>query len=116
MTDGGRAASARPFIDAGLAVALGSAADLATGGVFSLWTAVALAVRSLDLSIDEALVAATLNSASAMGIAASAGTLEPGKSADFAILEIEDYRRIPGFVVGLPIRAVFVAGKEVSHE
>jgi imidazolonepropionase len=116
LTDGGRAASARPFIDAGLAVALGSAADLAAGGVFSLWTAVALAVRSLDLSIDEALVAATLNSASAMGIAASAGTLEPGKSADFAIIEIEDYRRIPDFVVGLPIRAVFVAGKEVSHE
>jgi len=104
--------SARPLLQAGLPIALGSAADIVAGGVFSLWTGVSLAVRDLDLRFNEALVAATLNAAVALGSAHEVGTLEPGKFADFAILDIDDVRRIPDFVVGLPIRAVFVGGRE----
>lgn len=104
--------SARPLLQAGLPIALGSSADIVAGGVFSLWTAVSLAVRDLDLRFNEALVAATLNAAVALGSAHEVGTLEPGKFADFAILDLDDVRRIPDFVVGLPIRAVFVGGRE----
>ena len=104
--------SARPLLQAGLPIALGSSADIVAGGVFSLWTGVSLAVRDLDLRFNEALVAATLNAAAALGSAHEVGTLEPGKFADFAILDLDDVRRIPDFVVGLPIRAVFVGGRE----
>ena len=69
-------------------------------------------MRDLDLRLNEALVAATLNAAAALGSAHDVGTLEPGKLADFAILDLDDIRRIPDFVVGLPIRAVFVGGRE----
>jgi imidazolonepropionase len=105
---------ARGLIDAGLPVALGSSASLSEGGIFSLWTAVALAVRQHGLSIAEALVAATLNSAAATGVGGHVGTIEPGKLADLVILGIDDYRRIPDFVVGLPIRSVIVGGREVT--
>jgi imidazolonepropionase len=105
--------TARPFVDAGLAVALGTAADLRSGGVLSMWTAVALAVRKLGLSLTEAITAATLNAAAAIGSSHQVGTLEVGKLADLVILDVDDYRAIPGFVVGLPIRAVIVGGKEL---
>jgi imidazolonepropionase len=104
--------TARPLLDAGLAVALGSAADVGAGGVLSLWTGVAVAVRRLGLTLAEAITAATLNSAAALGVSHAVGTLEPGKLADFAILELDDHRRIPDFVVGLPIRTVVVGGRE----
>jgi imidazolonepropionase len=106
--------TARPFVDAGLAVALGSSADLSSGGVLSMWTGVALAVRKLGLSLAEAITAATLNGAAVIGLSHQVGTLEPGKFADLVILDVDDYRAIPGFVVGLPIRAVLVGGKELS--
>ena len=106
--------TARPFVDAGLAVALGSSADLGSGGVLSMWTGVALAVRKLGLSLAEAITAATLNAAAVIGSSHQVGTLEPGKFADLVILDVDDVRAIPDFVVGLPIRAVLVGGKELS--
>ncbi len=106
--------SPRPLVDAGLAVAFGTGADLLRGGVLSQWTGVALAVRRLGLSLAEALVAATLNAAAALGIAHAAGTLEPGKRADFAVLDLDDVRRIPDFIVGLPLRCVVCGGREVE--
>ncbi len=107
-------APARPLVDAGLPLALGSAADLLTGGVLSLWTCVSLAVRELGLSLEEAIVAATLNAACALGISDDVGTLEPGKLADFSILDLADHRAIPDFLVGLPVRTVVVGGRIVA--
>ncbi|MCX6099000.1 MAG: amidohydrolase family protein [Candidatus Bipolaricaulota bacterium] len=105
--------TARPFVDAGLVIALGSSADLGSGGVLSMWTGVALAVRKLGLSLAEAITAATLNAAAVIGSSPQVGTLEPGKFADLVILDVDDYRVIPGFLVGLPIRAVIVGGTEL---
>ncbi len=105
----------RPLVEAGLAVALGSSADLGSGGVLSLWTGVSLAVREHGLSLAEAIVAATLNAAAAIGVSHQVGTLEPGKLADFAILELDEYRHIPDFIVGLPVRTVVVGGREVAR-
>jgi imidazolonepropionase len=43
----------------------------------------------------EAIAAATLNAAHAIGRASSIGSLEVGKSADLLILCVPDYREIP---------------------
>jgi imidazolonepropionase len=46
----------------------------------------------LGLTPAEAIAAATINGAHAMGCARTTGSLEPGKPADVVILNISDYR------------------------
>jgi len=44
---------------------------------------------------EEALVAATINGAAALGRADRVGSLEPGKQADVCIFDVSDFREIP---------------------
>jgi imidazolonepropionase len=46
------------------------------------------------MSPAEAIAAATLNGAYALRLADSKGSIEPGKDADLAIFNVEDYREI----------------------
>ena len=104
-------ADARRMLEADLPVALGSAASAAGAGILSMATILSLAVRKMGLELAEALTAVTLNAAAAVGLARLLGTLEPGKQADLLILDLDDYRRIADFVVGLPVRQVIVGGR-----
>jgi imidazolonepropionase len=106
-------ADARGMVDAGLPIALGSAANAAGAGILSMATVLSLAVRTMGLGLAEALTAVTLNAAAALGLAHQLGTLEPGKQADLLILDLDDYRQISDFVVGLPVRGVVVGGRVV---
>ena len=45
----------------------------------------------------EAVTAATIHGAYAVGRGDQAGSLEVGKQADLAIMDVEDYREIPYF-------------------
>jgi imidazolonepropionase len=45
----------------------------------------------------EAIAAATINGAHALGRASRLGSLETGKQADLCIMDVEDYRQIPYF-------------------
>ncbi len=106
-------AEARRMLAAGLAVALGSAADASGAGILSMATVLSLAVRKMGLDLAEALTAVTLNAAAALGLAHVLGTIEPGKQADFLVLDLDDHRRIADFVVGLPVRHVVIGGRVV---
>jgi len=77
----------RRFIDAGCAVALAS--DLNPGSCYSqsIPLIFALAVLQMGMSIEEAITALTLNGAASLKIADRAGSLEPGKDADFLLLD-----------------------------
>ncbi|MDP4110458.1 MAG: amidohydrolase family protein, partial [Bacillota bacterium] len=85
-------APARQLIDSGCAVAL--ATDFNPGSCFtdSIPLILALAVIHMRMSLNEALTALTLNGAAALGIADRAGSLEPGKQADYVILKYPDYQ------------------------
>jgi imidazolonepropionase len=89
-----RMAPARALIDAGAAVALGSNFNPLHTPSVSMQTVVALACMRMGMTPAESISASTINSAWALGCATTAGSLEPGKSADVLILNVADYREM----------------------
>jgi imidazolonepropionase len=73
-------ADARGLVDSGCAVALGTDFNPGSSMVRSMALTLGLAVAKQGLSPEEALTAATVNSASAIGV--DAGRIEPGMPAD----------------------------------
>lgn len=93
----GRLRPARPLIDGGAAVALGTNFRPGASSTFSMPMIIALACAHLGMSPAEAICAATLNAAYAMASERVAGSLEAGKPADLIVLNASDYREIPYF-------------------
>lgn len=85
-------APARALIEAGVPVALASDFNPQHTPNLNMQTVVALACLQMDLTPAEAVSAATINGAHALGCAERVGTLERGKSADLLILNLSDYR------------------------
>jgi imidazolonepropionase len=83
----GRFAPARMLIEHGVAVAL--ATDVNPGGGFSpsMPFAMTLACFGMGLTFEEALVAATINSAYALDRHERVGSLEPGKQLDAVVVD-----------------------------
>ncbi|GAK59542.1 imidazolonepropionase [Candidatus Vecturithrix granuli] len=88
-------ARGRFMIDQGCAVAL--ATDMNPGSCFteSIPLIFALAVLYMNLSIEEAVTAFTINGAAAVGRADKIGSLDVGKYGDVVILEFPSYKYIP---------------------
>jgi imidazolonepropionase len=107
----GRYAPARMLVERGVAVAL--ATDVNPGGGFSpsMPFAMALGCFAMGLTVEEALIAATLNAAWSLDRAHAIGSLEPGKLMDAVVVKgtlVELLR------VGAPaIRMVIKRGKVV---
>jgi imidazolonepropionase len=55
---------------------------------------IALSCRYLKITVAQAVAAATINAAAAIGRTALVGSLEPGKQADLLILKTDDYRNL----------------------
>jgi len=49
----------------------------------------------MKMSPAEAISAATINGAWALQLADRKGSIEPGKDADLAVFDVQDYREIP---------------------
>ena len=75
---------------------LAIATDLNPGTAWcgNMQFAIALSCRYLKLTPAQAIVAATLNAAAAIGSEDRIGSLQPGKQADLIILDVEDYRQL----------------------
>ncbi|HET7077091.1 MAG TPA: imidazolonepropionase [Chloroflexia bacterium] len=93
----GHYAPARALIAAGVPVALATDCNPGTCLCENLALMIALACTAMKMTPAEALVAATINSAHALGPrwAAQVGSLEPGKRADLVIWDVPNYRHIP---------------------
>lgn len=91
-------ACGREMIDAGCAVAL--ATDLNPGSCFSgsIPLTFALACIYMQLTIEEAITALTLNGAAALNRADSIGSIEVGKKGDFVVLNTDNYHFLPYYV------------------
>jgi len=85
--------------DAGLNVSLGT--DIAGGPSLSMLEQMDQAVRAANISQDESLYLATLGGATALGLGDRIGSFQPGKDADFVVV---DQKRV---------QEVYVRGKLV---
>jgi imidazolonepropionase len=111
----GRFAPARALIESGVPVALASDTNPGGGLSPSMPFAMTVACFGMGLSLEEALVAATLNSAYSLDVHAEVGSLEVGKRADLLILRSR--RLLDLLRVGVPaIRAVVKTGRVVVRD
>lgn len=85
---------ARRVIELGIPVALGS--DLSPNSwLESMQFVINLACHHLRMYPEEALCAATINAAWAIGLEKEVGSMEEGKRGDLLLLDVYDYREIP---------------------
>jgi len=109
----------RDYTPAGKILAAGGllalATDLNPGTTWceSMQMVIALACRYMRLTPAQAIAAATINAASAVGLADQVGSLELGKQADLLILDVPDYKHL-GYRYGVNlVRTVIKAGAVV---
>jgi len=105
-------ANGRKLIDAGAAVAVGTDLNPGSSPLFSTSAALALSVRLNGLTVEEALVAGTVNAACALGIK-DAGRVEAGCAADFLVLQSSDWRDLLYTLGANAVRDVWIGGKRV---
>jgi imidazolonepropionase len=108
----GRFAPARMLIDRAVPIALATDINPGAGLSPSMPFAMALACFAMDMTLEESLIAATLNASWSLDRAHDAGSLEPGKLMDAVIINggLTDLLR-----VGAPsIRMVIKRGTVVS--
>jgi imidazolonepropionase len=85
----------RALIDQGGALALATDLNPGTSWCENMQMMLALACRYMRLLPAEALCAATINAAYAVGLGHLVGSIETGKQADLLILDADDYRMLP---------------------
>ncbi len=88
-------APARALIEAGAIVSLATDYNPGTSPTLSMPMILSLACTQLRMKPAEAIAAATINAAFALGREKRIGSLEVGKQADLAVFEVADYREIP---------------------
>lgn len=105
-------APARRLLEARVRVALGTDFNPGTSYTQNMQLVLTLAVLKLGMTAEEALRAATINAAAAVGMEDRVGSLEVGKFCDLSIFTVEDYRSIP-YSLGANLVDAVVAGGEV---
>ncbi|MDP9340907.1 MAG: imidazolonepropionase [Actinomycetota bacterium] len=102
------------LLDAGAALAIASDFNPGTSPTLSLPEVIAVACSLYGLAPLGALAAATVNAAWVLGLSDRLGTLEPGKRADFVVLDADEFRMVPYRPGHNPVTATFIGGQLVS--
>ena len=85
---------ARKLIDAGVAVAIATDYNPGTAPTPSMPFVLSASCTHMKMSPAEAITAATFNGACALRLQSRKGSLEPGKDADLAVFDANDYREL----------------------
>lgn len=106
-------APARAMIEAGLPVVIATDFNPGSSPTSSMTMILSLACTQMKMTPAEAITAATINAAWSLNRGLRRGSLEVGKSADFVVHDVEDYRELAYFFGGHRPPAVFAAGTQV---
>ena len=105
---------AREMIEAGLAVVLATDFNPGSSPTPSMPMVLSLACTQMKMSPAEAITASTINAAYSLNRGDRIGSLEPGKLANFAIFDCNDYREL-AYWFGIPqTHSVYVRGERVA--
>jgi imidazolonepropionase len=107
-------APARDLIGAGAAVAVATDFNPGTSPVLSMPEVIAMGCSLYGLTTTEAFTAATVNPAWVLGLHDRLGTLEPGKRADFVVLDSPDLATVPYRPGHNPVVQTWIGGRDVS--
>ena len=102
------------MIERGVPVAIGTDFNPGTSPTPNLQLVLSLACLNLRLSPVEALVAATANSAQAVGLGATHGTLEVGRQADVVAWRVPSVDQLPTWLGADLVRSVVKRGRVVA--
>ncbi|MBU5485433.1 imidazolonepropionase [Clostridium sp. MSJ-11] len=108
-------ARARIMIDSGCAVALATDFNPGSGFTNSIPLMFALSTIYMNMSIEEAITAMTINGAAAIDRADSIGSIDVGKKGDIVILEYPSYKFLP-YHTGVNIVERVVKNGVLVHE
>jgi imidazolonepropionase len=108
--------AARTLVDAGAAIALATGFNANRPGTLNMQTVVALGHMRMGLSLNEAITAATINGAHALGCADRIGSFEPGKLADVLMLDSSDYRELGRHIGANLVHMAIKRGRVIYRE
>ncbi len=106
-------APGRTMIEMGIPVALATDCNPGSSMTESMPLVISLACLEIGLSPAEALSAATVNAAHAVGLSGDRGRIAPGLRADLQVLDTPSYVMIPYHLGSSHVRAVFKNGRQV---
>jgi len=106
---------ARQILAAGGLLALASDINPGKAWCESMQFVIALACRYLKLTPAQAVAAATINAAAAVGRSERVGSLEPGKQADLIVLSVDDYRHLGYRFGGNLVKHVIKKGRVYTN-
>jgi imidazolonepropionase len=104
---------AREMIEAGLALVLATDFNPGSSPTPSMPMVLSLACTQMKMSPAEAITASTINAACSLKRGDKIGSLEPGKVANLAVFDCEDYRELAYWFGVSQMHAVYVKGERV---
>lgn len=100
---------------AGTRIAVATDSNPGTSPLTSLLLAMNMSATFFNLTVEECLAGATREAAHALGLGNDAGTIEPGKSADFAIWSIDSLAELVYRIGFNPLYAHVFKGKRIDR-
>jgi imidazolonepropionase len=88
-------APARSIIEANIPLAIATDFNPGSAMCFSMPMMMTIACTQTSMTPEEAITAATLNGAAALGLAGEIGSIEVGKQADIVLYDVPHYRFLP---------------------
>lgn len=110
----GKYARARAMLEHGMAIALSTDANPGSSPTENMQFVLSLACLYLKLTPAEAIMAATLNAAHAIGLGHEIGSIEVGKWADFVVMDAPSIEYLPYHFAMNHVARVYKKGKRIG--